>query len=283
MSIDLASVKFGTSSEWLAFAERKLLFIERFENLRHALNAAYVRQLSEVSALESMLFFTSRQAADDFMEILLVCGNGEGTAGEKLLRSFYERVVTITYLHKFPDKFDAYFNYYHVTAKKVMDSELRMWGADFYTPDRIREIEENYERVKNAYRNRECKGCGRKESGGAWSPVALGDMAKLVGLDRYYHMAYSRPLLQAHPTMKGTLRRLVGDVDGPISWGERIDHKKSDDVLVTAHALILHLFDVQIDRFHIDGLHALAERAALDFKDIWNPEGDDSSALGEVS
>ena len=258
----------------MAFAERRMVFLERFENLRLALNSAYIRSLDDAGALESMIFFTSRQAADDFMEILLVCGNGEGTAGEKLLRSFYERVVTTTYLHKFPEKFDAYFNYYHVTAKKVMDSERRMWGDDFYPPEKVTEVEENYERVKDDYRNRECKGCGRKEPGGAWSPVALGDMAKQVGLDRYYHFAYSRPLLQAHPSVKGTLRRLVGDPDGPISWGERIDRKKSDDVLATAHALILHLFDVQIERFQVDGLQALAERAAQDFKDIWSPAGD---------
>jgi hypothetical protein len=282
MAIDPASVKFGNSSEWRTFAERRPLFLDRFENLRLALNAAYIRNFKDAGALESMLFFTSRQAADDFMEILLVCGNGEGTAGEKLLRSFYERVVTITYLHKFPDKFDAYFNYYHVTAKKVMDSERRMWGDDVYPPEKVKEVEANYERVKDAYRTRQCKSCGRKEMGGAWSPVALGDMAKLVGLDRYYHFAYSRPLLQAHPTVKGTLGRLVGNADGPISWGERIDQKKSDNVLLTAHALILHLFDVQIERFHVDGLQALAEKAAQDFKDIWSSAGGDSNAAVEV-
>lgn len=122
-----------------------MVFLERLENLRLALNAAYIRSLNDGGALESMLFFTSRQAADDFMEILLVCGNGEATAGEKLLRSFYERVVTITYLHRFPEKFDAYFNYYHVTTKRVMDSERRMWGDNFYPPEKVKEVEENYE------------------------------------------------------------------------------------------------------------------------------------------
>jgi hypothetical protein len=52
-------------------------------------------------------------------------------------------------------------------------------------------------------------------------------------------------------------------------WGERIDREQSDRVLMTAHVLLLHLFDVQIERFKIDGLQALAETAANDWNDIW--------------
>ena len=269
--INPADVKFGNPSEWRAFAQRQPAFLERFENLREALNAAFIRTLTNAAAFESMLFFTSRQAADDFLEILLVCGNGEASAAEKLLRSFYERVVTVTYLHRFPDKFDAYFNYYHITAKKVMESERRLFGDDLYPPEKIDEVNNNYDRVKNAYRTRECKGCGRREMGPAWSPVAFGDMAKLVELERYYHIAYARPLLQAHPGVKGTLSRLDGQPGGPISWGDRIDRQKADEVLVTAHALLLHLLDVQVEHFRVEGLEALVERAAQDWKDTWDP------------
>jgi hypothetical protein len=268
MSINPADVKFGNPAEWRAFAERRPTFLERFDNLREALNTAFIRTLTDAGRVESMIFFTSRQAADDFMEILLVCGNSEGNAGEKLLRSFYERVVTIVYLHKFPDKFEAYFNYYHVTAKKVMDAERRVWGDDLYPPEKVREIEDNYARVKDAYRTRECKKCGRKEMGIAWTNVSLGDMATAVDLDRYYYYSYVRPLLQSHPSVKGTLGRLEG-TGGPIGWGERVDREQSDRVLMTAHVLLLHLLEVQTERFRIDGLQDLVETAAKDWKDVW--------------
>lgn len=270
MSIDPASVVFGNRAEWRAFAERRPLFLERFENLKKALNCAYIRTLNDAGSLESMIFFTSRQAADDFMELMLVCGNSEGNAGEKLLRSFYERVVTIVYLHKNPDKFDLYFNYYHVTAKKVMEAEHRVFGVDLYPHKKVTEVEANYARVKEDYRTRECKKCGRKEMGIAWSNVPLGDMAAAVDLDRYYYYAYVRPLLQSHPSVKGTLARFDGPEGGQITWGERIDRDQSDRVLMVAHLLLLHLFDVQIERFKVDGLQALAETAAADWKDIWS-------------
>ena len=269
-SINPSSVVFGNRLEWRTFAERRPLFLERFENLKRALDAAYIRTLTNAGKLESMIFFTSRQCADDFMEIMLVCGNGEGNAGEKLLRSLYERVVLVAYLHKFPDQIDAYFEYYHVTSKKVLDAARYLWGDEAASPARIREIEENYERVKNSYRNRTCPKCGRKESGMSWTPVAFFDMAKAVGLDRYAFYAYTMPLLQAHPSVKGTLGRLDGEPEGPISWGERVDREKADRVLMTAHALLLHLFDVQLERFQIEGLDSLARTAAEDWKPIWD-------------
>ena len=135
MSIDPADVRFGDPPEWRAFAERHQRFLERFESLRLALNAAFIRTLPNAGALESMLFFTSRHAADDFMEVLLVCGNGEAPAGQKLLRSFYERVVTIAHLHKNDAEFPKYFNYFHVTQKKVMESERALYGDDRFPPE----------------------------------------------------------------------------------------------------------------------------------------------------
>jgi hypothetical protein len=270
MSVDPADVRFGNPREWSAFAERLQRFLERFENLRRALDAAFIRSLKDAGALESMLFFTSRHAADDFMEILLVCGNGEAPAGQKLLRSFYERVVTIAYLHKNEEEFPKYFNYFHVTQKKVMDSERALYGDDRYPPEKVAEIEAEYFRVKDDYKTRECR-CGRREMGPSWSKAPFHVMAKETGLDRYYHIAYTKPLLQAHASTKGTLARLEGEPGGPIGWGERVDRREADEVLTTAHALVLHLLEYQVQRFKVDGLEPLVEQAAQDWKEIWNP------------
>ena len=45
---------------------------------------------------------------------------------------------------------------------------------------------------------------GRREMAPAWSPVSLVDMAYRVGLGGYAFYAYNMPLLQAHPSAKGT-------------------------------------------------------------------------------
>lgn len=277
MSVNPDSVSFGNRREWKAFAERRPLFLERFDNLKDALSKAYLRSFQTSEPIDKMLFFMSRQAADDFFEIMMVCGNGEAIAGEKLLRSLYERVVTIVYLHKHPETFDAYVEYYHVTAKKVLDARREMWGKDLYPAEKVKEVEANFERVKENYRTRKCQGCGRKEMGPSWSPVSLGDMARAVGLRRYYYHAYARPLLEAHSSVKGTMGRLQGE-PGRISWGDRVDAARADEVLATAHALLLHLFDVQIERFKVEGLEPLAQRTVEDFVKIWGADAksDDS-------
>src|SRR5471030_576528 len=95
---------FGHPEEWKAFAARHPEFLVRFPNLKAALDAAYIRTLKGSAQLDTMIFFTSRQCVDDFLEILLMCGNAEGNGAEKLLRSFYERVVLVTYLHKKPEQ-----------------------------------------------------------------------------------------------------------------------------------------------------------------------------------
>jgi hypothetical protein len=82
-------VRFGNSDEWRKFGERNPEFLRRFHHLRATLDKAFIRKLADGDKLRTILFFTSRQAVDDFFEVLLLCGNAEGNGAEKLLRSFF--------------------------------------------------------------------------------------------------------------------------------------------------------------------------------------------------
>jgi hypothetical protein len=90
--------------------------LARFPNLKAALDAAYIRTLKGSAKLDTMIFSTSRQSVDDFIEILLMCRNGGQRCGEAaavLLRTG----VLVSYLNKNPEQLDAYYDYYHVTTK----------------------------------------------------------------------------------------------------------------------------------------------------------------------
>lgn len=159
------NVRVGNSAEWEPFGERNPEFLHRLGHLTATLNMALHRKLTEAGKLESLLFFTSRQAVDDFFEILLMCGNAEGSGAEKLLRSFFERVVLIRYLHQHPEKVDDYYDYYHVSMKKVLDSAIRFRGPEAFDKAKIAETETNYQRVKGKFKGRKCKECGYTENG----------------------------------------------------------------------------------------------------------------------
>ena len=274
---DVEDVRFGNPAEWRAFGDRNPEFLHRFGHLKKTLETAFIRRMKDAGKLESLLFFTSRQAVDDFFEILVLCGNAEGSGAEKLLRSFFERVVLIRYLHQHPDKVDDYFDYYHMSMKKVVDSAIRFWGPEAFDKDKIAETETNYASVKDKFKGRKCKKCGHVEMGIAWSPVALQDMAQDVGLGRFIFYAYAMPLLNAHPSVKGTLQRLEGEQDGPISFGDRINPELADRVLSTAHVLLLYLLFVQVKRFNVDGLDAMVAQAETDYAEIWKPKADGSA------
>jgi hypothetical protein len=267
---EFTDIRFGNPKEWEAFGERNVEFLRRFAHLKNTVDKAFVRQLTDLGRLETILFFTSRQAVDDFFEILLLCGNAEGPGGEKLLRSYFERVVLILYLHKHPEKVDEYFDYYYVSDRKTLDSATRVWGKEAFDKAKIAEAEANYERVKNKFKGRKCKNCGYEEKAIAWSPVALGDMATAVGLGNFVFLAYTMPLLNAHPSMKGTLQRLEGNkAEGSISFGDRLNRDLADRVLSTAHVLLLFVLVVQHERFKVEGLDKMTDQAHEDYLTIW--------------
>ena len=72
--------QFGLPQEWDHFAESHKLFLERYPNLRLALETAFIRRGITSEPVDRAVFFTGRLCVEDFMETLLLCGNGYGSA-----------------------------------------------------------------------------------------------------------------------------------------------------------------------------------------------------------
>jgi hypothetical protein len=106
----------------------------------------------------------------------------------------------------------------------------------------------------------------------AWSSVPLPDMAQRVGLGRFVFLAYTMPLLNAHPTIKGTLGRLQGEEHGPIGIKDRTNPELADRVLSTAHALLILMLEVIINRFPAEGLEEMFAQLDKDYPEIWKPK-----------
>lgn len=262
------TARFGTPSEWDAFAARHGRFLERLDRVREALNNTFIRVLEDAARNDVLLFFIGRQSVDDFFEILLMCGNAEGYAAQKLLRTMFERVVLLKYLAQHPESIDAYFSYFYITTRKHMLAVERFWGAGSVPNDRREETERRFAEVKEEFKTRKCPKCDHKEMRPAWSSVPLPDMAEEVGLGKFVPAAYYEPLQQAHPNLDGLIRRLGGDPpDGDITYRARLNRALSDEVLATAHALLLFVLEVQANHFKLpeDRYNALAE----DYQYIW--------------
>src|SRR3989338_10311282 len=107
-------IRFGVPDEWGNFAKEHKPFLERFHNLKAALELCFLRTGSSSEPADKVLFFLGRLSYEDFMEILLLCGNGYGIGALKILRGMYERVVTARYLHFHPEETESFLDFHWI-------------------------------------------------------------------------------------------------------------------------------------------------------------------------
>ena len=268
---DGLEITFGSPDQWKQFANRNGLFLERMENLRSAFNAVFNRKFTDEHQVDSLIFTSGHIATDDFMEILLLCGNAEWFAAQKLLRSMFERVVTLKYLHMHPDEAEHYLNYHWITHHKLINSVETTFKAGLVDPAVAAETKKNYEQFKDQYKITLCKDCGTMRPGISWTPKDLLTMTRKVGMSDLVVPCYYLPLQQAHPTVSGMIQRLTVK-DGVLVPRERLEPLESDRTLCAAHTLALRVLEVEVEHFKLSP--EPAEQAVKDFQDIWSSRKD---------
>src|SRR5262249_33489403 len=111
----------GLPNEWNAFAGRNRLLFNSLPLLTRGMNRTFIRELTNANPAQRVVFFLGRNTVEDFMEVLLACGNGYGVAGLKLLRALFERVVTAMYLAAHPDEVPHFLEYHYVHQRKAVN------------------------------------------------------------------------------------------------------------------------------------------------------------------
>lgn len=259
---------FGYPDESEAFRKRHPLFLERFGHLGRAIDLAFTRVATMSGPEDKFVYFYGRLCAEDFMEILLVCGNGYGAAGMKLLRSLYEHAVTLRYLHEHPDEIEKFMDYHHIAQHKLMRAILDTMGEGAMPPSMVEDIKSRYAAVKNDFMVTACE-CGRKRLNHTWSKLDFVSMAKQTGdIGSHIVPGYFLPLRHSHSTVPAMTERLE-------IVGERMAFKAdpqpdlSDSALMEAHLCILDVLRVQSEHFRIEGLQGQISICYQDYVDVW--------------
>ncbi len=89
---------FGFQEEWEDFGRRNPVFMERFPRIKAVIDFAMTRHVFFSEPIDKFVLMCGRVCIEDFMEILMCCGNGSAYAAQKILRGFYELAVTLQYL-----------------------------------------------------------------------------------------------------------------------------------------------------------------------------------------
>jgi Family of unknown function (DUF5677) len=232
---------FGDPAEWENFERRNPEFVKRIGNLVNTIKLAF-SSLVLREPLDKILFLLDRLCAEDFSEILLLCGNGYGIGAEKLLRGMYERAVTATHLSQHPEQAADFLNYHKIQAHKLMNATIATLGDPFSEEQKIR-IEREFEEVKPKFMITHCKKCKRKRLNHTWTKIDFVTMAKKSGaLAKLLVPAYYMGVREGHGTIEAVFSRLDA---GAAQAGEGLvfdggsQPKRADTALLTAHKIIL--------------------------------------------
>jgi hypothetical protein len=256
--------------EWKDFEKRHVLFFERFPHLDSALQTAFIRTVSLSEPIDKFVFQYGRLCVEDFFEVALCSGNGYGMAAQKLLRTLYERAVTLMYLNEHPDEVDAFIDFQRIQDYKVLKSIEETMGEGTISADTISEAKARCEEVKGKFMVDHCKACGTERLNHSWSKLNFVAMSKkTAGLNRLVVQGYYVPLKHAHATFGALSSRLEVTDDDTISFAPTAQRIPADGAFRVAHSVILQILLIHNQRFKVAGLEEKLQICMQDFLDTW--------------
>ncbi|SRR6266700_52476 len=113
-----------------AFVARNPRFPDALLKLFETANKCFGRNPHPKSHLENVCFWLGHTCRQDFCEIVFLAVNGYGAGATKILRSLYERAVTIEYLIQNPNKIDRFLQFAALQENKAMEAALKQIPAD---------------------------------------------------------------------------------------------------------------------------------------------------------
>jgi len=262
---------FGFKEQWKPFQTRHHEFFERYSNLQAALNAAFIRVVKDGEAHDWVVFTQGRVCAEEFFEILLMAANGYGICALKLIRSLYERAVTMDYLSQHPTDVAAFVDYHSVAQRKLMKAIQNSMKSDPFTKEKIEEVETEFLKVKSGFMVTDCSTCGTQRLNHTWHRLDLVSMAQKTKFGKLIVPAYYVPMGHVHSTMRALLSRTDESQPSGTQFHAESQPKEADMALELAHNIMLGVLGSQETHFKLEELSKPLQKCLEDFVEIWHP------------
>lgn len=260
---------FGVPARWEAFHKRNVAFLDAWDRLHKLIERVFVRQLTNSSQNDLHVLYLGRLCVEDFLEILLLCGNGYGLAGMKLLRGLFERALTGWYLHKHTEESANFEDYWHVQNHRLAREAREKFGDDFLPEKLMADLKARADAVRGRFMIPDCAKCETTKLNHSWTRMDVVSMAReCPEIGEYLLPAYWDTLAHVHANFGGIMLRL-DVVEDSIGFRDESPAEECDGVLVTAHALLLRVLDLQIRHFRLDDEDQHLGRCVDDFETIW--------------
>jgi Family of unknown function (DUF5677) len=263
------SLIFGVPAKWEAFHKRNVAFLDAWERVYRVTQAVFIRNLTDPNQNDLHVLYLGRLCVEDFAEILLVCGNGYGVAGKKLLRGLFERALTAWYLHKHPEESPHFEDYWHVQVHRLARDARDVLGTEVVPDETIAEFQQRADEVRDRFKVPVCEKCKTFRLNHTWTRLDVVSMAReCPEIGGFMLPAYRDTLAHVHANFGGILLRL-GMEEESISFQDESSPEECDQVLMTAHAILLRVLDLQVQHFELGSVEEELGKCVEDFQIVW--------------
>lgn len=268
--MDKAPYIIGSPEEWRRFAEDHPVFMQRLPKLRSTFNKIIARQAEGQMPVDRVLMTLGWICAHTFEEILVLCGNGLGIGGLKLLRGLFENAVTMQYLSAFPEEVQKFFDYNAIhTGKYFSHTEKDFDLKNTIAAEQIEEIKKAKKEAEVRFKEPICETCGTTNTQMSWFAGGLLSMAQRArkklglkkdeGLDGLYGMCYFMPTMHTHTTFF-TFPQWIEFSDEGMEWKVDAERDHVDHALGGAHVVMMHVLKTHNDYYKLELDEELGER-----------------------
>jgi hypothetical protein len=237
---------FGHPDEWAYFAEHRPALIEVLSVAHCAcLDLLQAAQAKLESPQDNTILAIALACLKEFEEIVLLCGNGYGSGANKLLRAFFERVITLGYLAKHPDKVHQFIDYSDVHWHKLLIEARDKHANIGLSEGDVARIENAYAGSKERYVEDVCNTCKtKKRIQGSWTKKTVPDMAEDVdtNLRLLYFNAFLRPTFLIHTTFYGVTAVGEKNSDEKVHFfSPKNERAIANETIDLAHILLIQM------------------------------------------
>ncbi|MGA7239896.1 MAG: DUF5677 domain-containing protein [Bryobacteraceae bacterium] len=203
---------------------------------------------------KSMIWLLGASCLREFEEILLLAGNGFGTGATKLMRSFYERTVTLSYLASEPGQIERFIGYSAIHWHQMLVEAEEIHLQFTISAAARQKIVDDYETAKSAYKDEKCPTCKRRPQM-SWTKTAMKEMASKVSesIRLLCFNAYQTPTFHLHTTHWGILNQCEKSDGGKLRFsGGKVQEDAAQDAFDQAYLLLTQVADVLDHVFALD-------------------------------
>jgi hypothetical protein len=209
----------------------------------------------------TVIWLLAASCLKEFEEIVLLCGNGFGTGAVKLMRSFYERVVTVSYLAVNTTEIQRFIDYSDIHWHKLLVEAEGIHSTFRLSPEARKHVEDNYADRKENFKQEDCKKCGTKRLQMSWTKLDMKTMASAVNeqLRLLLANAYLAPTFHLHTTFWGIVHQSDVGPEGKLRFlGGKVQEESAQESFEQAYILLTQLMDVLNQFFDLNQQEGIA-------------------------